>query len=281
MCIYTYIMPQTVDIVYRWLNPTIDKRSSIRQTRDNDELRYSLRSLRLLPYINKIFIIGKGIPPKWLDLHNTTTDHKHRLHWIDESAIKSPLRDQIPYNSEYAKYIVHMIEELGEYFILMDDDYYIGKTVPFEYWFKEGKYPIWPRKVYMSHCPIPMRKTLYKEVMDRIDIHDESCRIRLNGDDDRYYNFKLIDRPRFSYDPFICMKVYLSTSHKIELTDRDHILITTKRKHMYPNMIKHATYCINDIWSDDPDEYKKEMIVYNKYRETRYPYPSVYELSAS
>lgn len=270
-------MPQTVDIVYRWLNPDIDTRNSIRQTRDNDELRYSLRSLRLLPYVDKIFVIGKGIPPRWLDLHNASGNTKHRLHWIDESAIKSPLRSQIPYNSEYAKYIIHMIEDLGEFFILMDDDYYIGKSVPFEYWFKESKYPIWPRKVYMSHCPIPMCKTLYKEAMDRMDIYDEACRIKLK-DGNRYYTFKLIDRPRFSYDPLICMKVYLSTSHKIELMDRDHILITTKRKHMYPNMIKHTTYCINDIWSDDPDEYKKEMIIYDKYRETRYPYPSVYEL---
>jgi hypothetical protein len=272
MYIYIY-MTYTVDIVYRWLNPSVDSRSSIRQTRDNNELKYSLRSLRLLPYINKIFIIGKGTPPQWLDLHT----NKH-LYWIDESAICSPLRSQIPYDSEYAKYIVHMIEELGEYFIMMDDDYYIGKHIPFEYWFKEATYPIWPSKVYMSHCPIPMRKTLYKEAMDRIDIHDGSCRIKLS-DNDRYYSFKLATRPRFAYDPLICMKVYLSTSHKIELMDRDHILITSKRKHAYPNMIKHSTYCINDIWSNDPDEYKKEMVIYDKYRATRYPYPSAYEHS--
>lgn len=257
-----------IDIVYRWLNPNSVKREAKKRYRDNDELRYSLRSLSLLTYVNNVFIIARGDPPKWLKIDNPN------LYWINEETIDHPLKSQIPQDSEFAKYIIQDIPELGEFFLIMDDDYYIGKSVPLDYWFKDNDIPIWPHKVYMKHTPLPMRKSLYKEAMDRIFIQNNGCAIRLSND--KIFQFE-VERSRFRFDPFIAMKVYLATNHKIENAQRDHIQITSRNKSYYDKLINHATYCINDMWDEDDKKYKEEMKKYNKYRNNRYPNKSEFE----
>lgn len=100
--------------------------------KNNDELKYSLRSLeKYAPWINHIFIITNNQKPAWLRNNNkiTIVDHadiipKHLLPTFNSTTIE--------------QYIIN-INGLSEKFILLNDDMFFNKETPKSVFFEDEK----------------------------------------------------------------------------------------------------------------------------------------------
>ncbi|MBQ4646303.1 MAG: Stealth CR1 domain-containing protein [Candidatus Gastranaerophilales bacterium] len=139
-----------IDIVYLWVdgadlkyqeikNETRKKLGMLGQANekcrfiDNDELKYSLRSLeKYASWINKIFIVTNNQVPKWLNLDNskiTIVDHKEIM----------PKESMPCFNSNAIEHCLINIPNLSEYFLCANDDtFFVDYVIP-EFFFKNLK----------------------------------------------------------------------------------------------------------------------------------------------
>ena len=104
--------------------------------RDSGELRYSLRSLdKFAPWFRGDIIIVQGDdrPPSWLNLsHPRVRIVKHGSFFKDPSHLPT-------FNSDAIQVNLHRMAELGERFIYMNDDFFLGAPVKPTDWFRDGK----------------------------------------------------------------------------------------------------------------------------------------------
>ena len=121
---------------------------------DNEELRYSLRSVaQNAPWINQIFIVTNGQVPSWLD----TSHPKIKIITHDQIMPK----DALPtFNSEAIETCIANIPGLSEYFLYANDDCFIGKPVTPDFFFDEDGKPI-VRLVSQSWKPEKIASKLY------------------------------------------------------------------------------------------------------------------------
>jgi hypothetical protein len=138
---------EKIDIVYLWCDgndPAFRERRRLRGMKvevnedsnllqvDNDELKYSLRSLeKFAPWINHIFIVTDRQVPSWLDSDNkkiTIVDHSQIL---EEGAIPT-------FSSPAIESRIHNIDGLSEYFLYANDDMFFGAPVGPRFFF-DGK----------------------------------------------------------------------------------------------------------------------------------------------
>ena len=140
-----------VDLVYMWVdgndpvwrakrNQYIDggaKKSAEgvddARWRDNEELRYSLRSVeKYASWINHIYIITDGQCPEWLDASHpkvTIVDHKDIL----------PAEALPTFNSQAIESCIYKIEGLSEHFIVGNDDtMFVKETSPATFFNADG-----------------------------------------------------------------------------------------------------------------------------------------------
>ena len=103
---------------------------------DNDELKYSLRSVeRYAPWVRNIFIIVDGQLPKWLDLANP------KVNIIDHTDIMPP--ESLPcFNSLLIEKFLHKIPQLSEHFLYANDDMFINQPVFPNTFFATDGFPI-------------------------------------------------------------------------------------------------------------------------------------------
>mgnify|MGYP004454878401 CR=1 FL=1 len=103
--------------------------------RDNDELKYSLRSLeKYANWINKIYIITDNQFPKWLN-----TDNK-RVKIIDHSEIMP--KECLPvFNSNAIEHCISNIQNLSEYYLYGNDDMFFANKVSPSYFYHKDGYP--------------------------------------------------------------------------------------------------------------------------------------------
>lgn len=150
----------SIDIVYCWVDgndPEFIKRknfylsketeshdnSSVGNQRfvDNEELRYSLRSLEMYaPWIHHIYIVTDRQIPKWLN-----TDYE-KVSIVDHSEIMP--KEMIPCFSavEIERYLVN-IPGLSEHFLYANDDMFFGRSITPEFFFSAPGRP----KVYVKY----------------------------------------------------------------------------------------------------------------------------------
>ena len=103
---------------------------------DNDELKYSLRSVeKFAPWINNIYIITDNQKPSWLN-----TDHP-KIHIVDHTQIL-PAHALPTYNSVAIEICLANIPGLEEHFIYSNDDFFIGKPTTPNFFFTEDGLPI-------------------------------------------------------------------------------------------------------------------------------------------
>ncbi|MDR0449403.1 MAG: Stealth CR1 domain-containing protein [Rickettsiales bacterium] len=139
-----------IDLVYLWVDGSDKKwlakknaalgvaRGSgvaARRWRDNDELKYSLRSVeKFAPWINHIFIITDGQRPKWLANNPkiTIVDHKEI---IDEKYLPT-------FNSVTIESNIYKIPGLSEHFLYANDDMFFGRPVQPDFFFDKKGDPI-------------------------------------------------------------------------------------------------------------------------------------------
>lgn len=120
---------------------------------DNEELRYSLRSLeKYAPWINHVYIITDRQVPKWLN-----TDYE-KVTVVDHSQIMP--KECIPcFNSNVIEYFLPYVPNLSEVFLYGNDDTFFCALVNKEDFVKDGK---------VINRLIPMSKlTVLKKRMQR------------------------------------------------------------------------------------------------------------------
>lgn len=128
-----------VDIVYTWVDGFERKhqikralyrnsfkkvpRESMASGRfmDNDELRYSLRSVNeFAPWVNRIFIVTDDQIPEWLNTNNS------RIRIIDHRQIL-PGQALPTFNSHVIEAYLHLIPGLSEHYIYFNDDFFLTR----------------------------------------------------------------------------------------------------------------------------------------------------------
>ena len=144
-------MKEKVDLVYLWVDDNDkewlkkknaylkktenldDDASSDCRFHNNDELKYSLRSVeKYANWINKIFIITDNQIPEWLDTTNP------RIRIVDHSEIIP--KDKLPlFNSCAIETRIPFIEDLSEYFLYANDDTFFWNEVNKNFFFSEEK----------------------------------------------------------------------------------------------------------------------------------------------
>ena len=103
---------------------------------DNDELKYSLRSIeRYASWVRHIYIVTDGQVPSWLDLTNS------RISIVDHTEIMP--REALPsFSSTSIEWCIDNIPGLSEYFLLANDDTFIGREVSPTDFYTPQSYPI-------------------------------------------------------------------------------------------------------------------------------------------
>lgn len=103
---------------------------------NNDELRYSLRSIEMYaPWIRKIFIVSDNQVPGWLNTYS------RRVVIVDHTDIM-PTESLPCFNSCLIEHFIYRIPGLAEHFLYSNDDMYINRKVtPDDFFTREG-YPI-------------------------------------------------------------------------------------------------------------------------------------------
>jgi hypothetical protein len=127
---------------------------------DNDELKYSLRSLeKYAPWVRKIYLITDDQVPEWFKDNPKIkiVDHKDI---IDEKYLPT-------FNSEVIDFNIHKIKGLADRFILINDDMFFGRKVYKSFFFtKEGvpiKYLRCIRRKWLSRPSSGMFYDIYKK----------------------------------------------------------------------------------------------------------------------
>ena len=234
-----------IDLVYLWVDGNdpqwLEKRNSLglseeksevnckgRYT-DNDELKYSLRSVeKYAPWIRKIFIITDNQTPDWLD----TTNPKVKI--IDHKEVLS--EKSLPcYNSSVILHFLYKIRELSEHFLYADDDMFFNKTVYPSTFFAADGLPI----IRLNRRPFRKWTLILKEKVLKKPISTYNRRIQkaaelVEGKYGIYYNGK----PHHNVD------AYLKSTYQytVEQVFKDEIESTLSNHIRTPNDIQRSLH---------------------------------------
>jgi hypothetical protein len=119
---------------------------------DNDELKYSLRSIyKFAPWVDKIFIVTDNQKPEWLNL-----DHP-KIRLVDHKDIFKDLSCLPSYSARGIESQIHNIKELSEHFIYFNDDMFLGShSSTKDFFIRKGK----PYIFVSEFLPIPKKKAI-------------------------------------------------------------------------------------------------------------------------
>ncbi|GAB3846575.1 stealth conserved region 3 domain-containing protein [Micromonospora andamanensis] len=186
-----------IDVVYTWVDGAdpawlasknsllseagrspVDAAESMARFRDRAELRYSLRSIDMYaPWVRNIYLVTAGQNPNWLD-----TGHS-RIKVIDHRDLFGS-RGMLPtFNSHAIESQLHHIDGLAEHFIYFNDDFFLGRPVQPNLFFRSNGLA----QFFLSPTPIPMvdvseeddfnfsaaknNRRLIREAFDRVLTH--------------------------------------------------------------------------------------------------------------
>ncbi|NXI26509.1 GNPTA phosphotransferase, partial [Sterrhoptilus dennistouni] len=142
----------TIDGKELMLNPAylLWDLSSVSQ--DNEELRYSLRSIeRHAPWVRHIFIVTNGQIPSWLNLDNP------RITIVTHQEIFQNVSHLPTFSSPAIESHIHRISGLSQKFIYLNDDVMFGKDVWPDDFYSHSKgqkvYLTWPVPNCAEGCP--------------------------------------------------------------------------------------------------------------------------------
>lgn len=103
---------------------------------DNDELRYSLRSVeKYVPWIRRIFIVTDDQVPHWLKLEHPKITVVNQAELLPEEA--NPC-----FNSNVIEYFLYKIPGLSEHFLYANDDMFFNAELTPAFFFKADGYPV-------------------------------------------------------------------------------------------------------------------------------------------
>jgi hypothetical protein len=133
--------------------------ASIRHT-DNDELRYSLRSLeRYAPFIRRIHLVVDGAPPQWLDTSSP------EIHVVGHQEI-FPDGYALPVFSSYLiEAFLWRIPGLAERYVYFNDDMLLGGPCTERDFFDERGRAVVRMKPELIHAPRDPDDLIYYEIL--------------------------------------------------------------------------------------------------------------------
>lgn len=142
-----------IDLVYLWVDgndPVWNRKKQVALQKktstsniningryvDNDELKYSLRSVeKHLPWIRKIFIVTDQQRPAWLDVNHP------KVELVNHERILPP--EAIPcFNSVVIEYYIYRIPGLSDCFLYANDDMFVYADLSPSYFFAEDGFPV-------------------------------------------------------------------------------------------------------------------------------------------
>lgn len=178
--------PEAIDLVYLWVDGSDPvwqaKRNAFigrtkedspenckGRTANNDELKYSLRSVVMYaPWIRRVFIVTDGQVPAWLD----TLNPKVRI--VDLGEIMP--EESLPcFNSCLIEHYLYRIPGLAERFLYANDDMYLNKeATPGDFFARDG-FPI----VRLTRKPLRKLRWFWRERICRNPLKNYSATIAL------------------------------------------------------------------------------------------------------
>ena len=156
-----------IDLVYLWVDGNdpewqakkraftgnISAVNSNDRYSDNDELKYSLRSIeKYAPWINRVFIVLDSRPPCWLNTNNPKIKIVNSEEILSESAIPC-------FNSVILEHHLYKLAGLSEHFIYANDDMLLNKPVSPDVFFNKNGFPI----IRFIRKPLRQFFTFYRE----------------------------------------------------------------------------------------------------------------------
>ena len=131
---------------------------------DNDELKYSLRSVeKYAPWIRKIFIIADNQTPGWLNTENAG------INMIDLTDIMP--QECLPcFNSSLIEKFLHKIPLLSEHFLYANDDMFLNKAVFPDTFFAGDGLPI----IRLNRKPFRKIRWFWREQICKKPLHNYS-----------------------------------------------------------------------------------------------------------
>lgn len=133
---------EPIDVVYTWVNgadpiwqqtrrryqdqasPHLPGQLAGHLYRDNDELRFSLRSLAAFaPWVRQVYLITNGQVPSWLDTAQPG------LTVVSHEAIFPDRRHLPTFNSHAIELHLHRIPNLSRHYLYMNDDVLLGRAL--------------------------------------------------------------------------------------------------------------------------------------------------------
>ena len=118
--------------------------SKVNRFRDCENLQYLFRGIdKYAPWVNKVFFITWGHVPSWLDTNNEKIVIVKHKEFIPKQYLPT-------FNSNVIELNLHRIEQLSEKFILLNDDFFILKSVQPTDFFVNGK----PTDVYVEYTQL-------------------------------------------------------------------------------------------------------------------------------
>ncbi|MBR6298727.1 MAG: Stealth CR1 domain-containing protein [Candidatus Gastranaerophilales bacterium] len=187
-----------IDLVYTWVNgnDTEWKKKKIQLQKqlnccsnvesesildcrftDNDELKYSLRSVeKYIPWINHIFIVTDNQKPDWLNTNHpklTIIDHKEIIP-----------KDCLPtFNSVAIENCICNIKNLSEYFLYACDDMYFVNFATPDFFYTKNNYPICrfrylrknPKKTQFNTLIYNARKMVENKYNKKFEYNPHHC----------------------------------------------------------------------------------------------------------
>lgn len=294
---------EPIDVVYTWVDggdvahqeslakyATTDSEKNPERFRDLfDLLKYSLRSLEMhAPWVNHVhFVMCRPQTPTWLNLESD----KVSVHFHDEIIPKKYLPT---FSSRSIESFLHLVPDLSEKFIYMNDDFLLGSPVtPLDFFTNDGRIKIYGTigggalKIIkdtifyditskFQHLPRLISKKIYGRMEE--DWASElamtrSHKFRSRGDVIphtlyRYYALSQFKRECYAPSVFKYKKLY--DFHKIENnlnTQLKKMAILTKNRRKF--------ICFNDDQQDEPNQKVVEAV--RSFLSTHYPKASSFE----
>jgi len=150
---YSYVIGREWFALCSELEQKLSEMTSASRYRDNDELRFSLRSLhKRAPWVRHIYIVTNGQVPSWLDMRHP------QVSVIPHTAI-FPNRSHLPtFSSPGIEAHLHRIPGLSHQFLYLNDDVLFGQDVWPDDWCAPlcsramGGFPPLPCNVFVPPC---------------------------------------------------------------------------------------------------------------------------------
>ena len=146
-------MNRAIDLVYLWVDGndpkwlarknaflgienSVDEATCAGRYENNDELKYSLRSIeKNIPWVRKIFIVTDEQIPEWLNTQNP------KIQLIDHTQIL-PAEALPCYNASVIECFLWRIPDLSEHFLFANDDTFVYKPLAPDFFFDNDGFPI-------------------------------------------------------------------------------------------------------------------------------------------